>query len=58
MWTRLAKVFTWVGVVMAATGCVFVWFEPALGGGLILVGLITVVRAATLVDHWRPPRWK
>jgi len=57
MWTKLAKVFTWVGIVIAATGCIVVWFRPPVGGGLILIGLMIVARAATLVDHWSPPRW-
>jgi hypothetical protein len=58
MWTRLAKIFTWVGIVMVATGCVAVWFKPPVGVGLFLIGLITVARASTLVDHWTPRRWK
>jgi hypothetical protein len=58
MWTRLAKVFTWIGVAIFVAGFVVVWFKPSVGFGVILLGVITVARAATLVDHWKPPRWR
>jgi hypothetical protein len=58
MWTKLAKIFTWVGVVIVAAGFMIVWFNPVVGGGVIILGLIFAARASTLVDHWNPPRWK
>jgi len=58
MWTKLARVFAWLGIAIVAAGCIVVWFKPPVGGGMILGGLIAIARASTMVDHWTPPRWK